>query len=94
MLKTPNIGCKIKSVALIYDKPCMVYLNKQTEKEISCWNEHPTVSILIASAHLFVGTDDEQQEYDYLGAWGPRFDKLANMYGPEAPNPHNTELEL
>jgi len=44
---------------------------------------------------LFIaGTDDEQQEYDYLGAWGPRFDKLANMYGPEAPNPHNTELEL
>lgn len=43
---------------------------------------------------LIAGTDDEQQEYDYLGAWGPRFDKLANMYGPEAPNPHNTELEL
>nr|NP_724072.1 Cadherin-N, isoform C [Drosophila melanogaster]AAN10995.1 Cadherin-N, isoform C [Drosophila melanogaster] len=43
---------------------------------------------------LASGTDDEQQEYDYLGAWGPRFDKLANMYGPEAPNPHNTELEL
>lgn len=30
----------------------------------------------------FVGTDDETQEYDYLGAWGPRFDKLADMYGP------------
>ncbi|XP_017854370.1 neural-cadherin isoform X1 [Drosophila busckii] len=43
---------------------------------------------------LASGTDDEQQEYDYLGAWGPRFDKLANMYGPEAPNPHSTELEL
>ncbi|XP_065164456.1 neural-cadherin isoform X4 [Atheta coriaria] len=28
------------------------------------------------------GSDDEQQEYDYLGAWGPRFDKLADMYGP------------
>ncbi|KAK9710901.1 Cadherin, Y-type LIR-motif [Popillia japonica] len=27
-------------------------------------------------------TDDEVQEYDYLGAWGPRFDKLADMYGP------------
>lgn len=34
------------------------------------------------------GTDDECQEYDYLGAWGPRFDKLADMYGPEQ------ELEL
>ncbi|XP_057671471.1 neural-cadherin isoform X4 [Diorhabda carinulata] len=31
---------------------------------------------------LASGTDDEAQEYDYLGAWGPRFDKLANMYGP------------
>lgn len=31
---------------------------------------------------LASGTDDEQQEYDYLGAWGPRFDKLADMYGP------------
>lgn len=28
------------------------------------------------------GTDDDTQEYDYLGAWGPRFDKLADMYGP------------
>ncbi|XP_063984429.1 neural-cadherin isoform X1 [Diachasmimorpha longicaudata] len=27
-------------------------------------------------------TDDEQHEYEYLGAWGPRFDKLADMYGP------------
>ncbi|XP_017779915.1 PREDICTED: neural-cadherin-like [Nicrophorus vespilloides] len=27
-------------------------------------------------------SDEEQQEYDYLGAWGPRFDKLADMYGP------------
>ena len=32
---------------------------------------------------LFTGTDDEDHEYDCLGAWGPRFDKLANMYGPE-----------
>uniref|UniRef100_A0A6P7F1C7 Neural-cadherin-like isoform X3 n=1 Tax=Diabrotica virgifera virgifera TaxID=50390 RepID=A0A6P7F1C7_DIAVI len=31
---------------------------------------------------LASGTDDEVQEYEYLGAWGPRFDKLANMYGP------------
>lgn len=29
-----------------------------------------------------LGTDDEQHEYEYLGAWGPRFDKLADMYGP------------
>lgn len=27
------------------------------------------------------GTDDEDQEYDCLGAWGPRFDKLNTMYG-------------
>ncbi|XP_068904354.1 neural-cadherin isoform X8 [Tenebrio molitor] len=31
---------------------------------------------------LASGTDDEVQDYDYLGAWGPRFDKLADMYGP------------
>ncbi|XP_048486050.1 neural-cadherin isoform X3 [Plutella xylostella] len=32
---------------------------------------------------LASGTDDETHEYDYLGAWGPRFDKLADMYGPQ-----------
>lgn len=30
---------------------------------------------------LNTGTDDEDQEYDCLGAWGPRFDKLSTMYG-------------
>ncbi|XP_044750155.1 neural-cadherin isoform X5 [Coccinella septempunctata] len=38
---------------------------------------------------LASGTDDETQEYDYLGAWGPRFDKLADMYGQGG----ETELE-
>lgn len=67
----------------------MVYLNKKM------FNFHPLYTHTHTSnAYSFAGTDDEQQEYDYLGAWGPRFDKLANMYGPEAPNPHNTELEL
>ncbi|EEB18272.1 predicted protein [Pediculus humanus corporis] len=28
---------------------------------------------------LASGTDDEQQEFDYLGAWGPRFEKLADI---------------
>jgi hypothetical protein len=37
-----------------------------------------TISITVRIA----GTDDEQHEYEYLGAWGPRFDKLADMYGP------------
>ncbi|XP_045534291.1 neural-cadherin isoform X4 [Papilio machaon] len=32
---------------------------------------------------LASGTDDETHEYDYLGAWGPRFDKLADLYGPD-----------
>nr|CAD7453922.1 unnamed protein product [Timema tahoe] len=27
------------------------------------------------------GTDDKEQEFDYLVVWGPRFDMLANMYG-------------
>lgn len=30
-----------------------------------------------------LGTDDETHEYDYLGAWGPRFNKLADLYGPD-----------
>ncbi|XP_045472649.1 neural-cadherin isoform X1 [Harmonia axyridis] len=38
---------------------------------------------------LASGTDDDTQDYDYLGAWGPRFDKLADMYGQG----EETELE-
>lgn len=38
-----------------------------------------TKSYFFFSRHL--GTDDEDQEYDCLGAWGPRFDKLSTMYG-------------
>lgn len=38
--------------------------------------------ILMLCLYL-LGTDDETHEYDYLGAWGPRFDKLADMYGPD-----------
>ncbi|CAH1960185.1 unnamed protein product [Acanthoscelides obtectus] len=40
---------------------------------------------------LASGTDDEVQEYDYLGAWGPRFDKLADMYGPGEEPEHDEE---
>ncbi|XP_034737882.1 cadherin-15 [Etheostoma cragini] len=28
------------------------------------------------------GSSDEDQDYDYLNNWGPRFQKLANMYDP------------
>ncbi|KAK2920102.1 cadherin-15 isoform X2 [Channa argus] len=28
------------------------------------------------------GSSEEDQDYDYLNDWGPRFQKLANMYGP------------
>lgn len=38
--------------------------------------------ILMQSACM-LGTDDETHEYDYLGAWGPRFNKLADLYGPD-----------
>lgn len=29
------------------------------------------------------GTDDEPHEYSFLTAWGPRFDKLVNIYEPK-----------
>lgn len=41
--------------------------------------------------YFFAGTDDEVQDYDYLGAWGPRFDKLADMYGPTEETEHEEE---
>lgn len=38
--------------------------------------------VFITTSTFVSGTDDEAQDYDYLGAWGPRFDKLSDMYGP------------
>lgn len=39
--------------------------------------------MLMEQRPLCAGTDDEAHDYDYLGAWGPRFDKLADLYGPD-----------
>lgn len=47
--------------------------------------------ILTLYCLLFIGTDDEQQEYEYLGAWGPRFDKLADMYGQDGESEEEEE---
>lgn len=35
------------------------------------------------SVIFLLGTDEENHEYEYLNAWGPRFGKLADMYGPD-----------
>lgn len=73
---------RVAAVQLVPWAPCNL---------VSCALDlHPINSILLIFFHIpHPGTDDEVQEYDYLGAWGPRFDKLANMYGPE----HQTELD-
>ncbi|XP_078492492.1 cadherin-8 [Ciona intestinalis] len=34
---------------------------------------------------LASGSDDSEQNYDYLRDWGPRFDRLANIYGSGRP---------
>ncbi|CAG2066928.1 unnamed protein product, partial [Timema podura] len=39
------------------------------------------VSTAGSLSSLASGTDDKEQEFDYLVVWGPRFDMLANMYG-------------
>lgn len=44
-------------------------------------------------AAFVAGTDDEQQEFDYLGAWGPRFEKLADMYGQDVETEEEEEEE-
>ncbi|KAL5279010.1 hmr-1.2 family protein [Megaselia abdita] len=42
---------------------------------------------------LASGTDEENQEFNYLSSWGPRFDKLHTMYGPDNHHHHHTELD-
>lgn len=31
---------------------------------------------------LASGNEENEQDFDYLNGWGPRFQKLADMYGP------------
>lgn len=49
---------------------------------------------IISKTFSSLGTDDEQQEFDYLGAWGPRFDKLADMYGQEGESEEEDEDDV
>lgn len=32
---------------------------------------------------ILSGEEDSEQEYDYLQEWGPRFRRLADMYGTQ-----------
>uniref|UniRef100_A0A668TR09 Cadherin-20 n=1 Tax=Oreochromis aureus TaxID=47969 RepID=A0A668TR09_OREAU len=41
-------------------------------------------SVAESLSSLQSGTSNTDHEYDYLNDWGPRFKKLAEMYGPES----------
>lgn len=36
--------------------------------------------IYLCFYYLFIGTEDDHQDYEYLVSWGSHFDKLADMY--------------
>ncbi|CAL4082232.1 unnamed protein product, partial [Meganyctiphanes norvegica] len=40
------------------------------------------------------GSSDEDQQFDYLNDWGPRFEKLANIYGRKPDDEEDSEYEF
>jgi hypothetical protein len=50
---------------------------------------------LLCELIFFVfSTDDHEQDFDYLNSWGPRFSKLADMYGHDGESEEEERLQM